>query len=267
MEEVQQKKKYCIDYANPSFDTWLIPLGELPPVVSSRGTIFQPMSTKWKRGNSSDKVRCVRYRRLNKSYNPVLDIPEIFEMIISYVEYWDFPAAMHFCRALEFLGSTNPLELNLLLQKRDKHFTSRIGVMSMRIKCGMKLSGDAQDWNNRHCMNCMVKVQKSLHFNPIEPDILRCWECFNQRYKLLRKDAAVRLLRIFGINNDRIRRMLSGSGMKCHDLCGHLKSVRFKNVQYFLWSDVLEQRRRYKNEVNEPNIQYLSVHNFSYWRE
>lgn len=181
----------------------------------------------WKKGNKSDKMRAIRYRRFERSYHRALDISEIYEKILSYVVHEDPIAALHFVRALEFLGCHEALELAFLAVRRDARFTNRIGLGIMRTKM---LKG-------KHCTKCF-SIIRSLGINQFTKSPL-CQHCFAQNNALITKNEAEIRMRVKGVPVDAIKVLLSPFDDKC-PLGVHLRRIKYKGMTFYLYKEVRE---------------------------
>jgi len=137
-----------------------------------------------------DNVRINRLRSRHPRYNLTLNIPEIWEHIMSYVSANNPRDAVKFCRAIETLGSWDDLEVKYITNFKERNFSSRIGVMAARKKI---MSGSS------HCMTCFkpMKSRNLVLHNTIDHDVPRCWRCMRQRFPMMQvNDARKKFLRM-----------------------------------------------------------------------
>ena len=196
---------------------------------------------KWKAGNKTDKRRINRYRSEHKRYHPALDVSEIFEHIMSYVVWADARSAVHFCRALETLGSRYNFEEMFLEVFKAQRFTPKIGIGSARVKI---MKGD-------HCLDCLKRLR--CHWtseNNVIDRVPRCWSCFQRHHQVVPSYQVKARLLAAGMKPHVVNRGLDTKN-KC--LCGSCKCLKselrfviYKCTRYFLRDDVKQYIKAFK---------------------
>lgn len=152
-----------------------------------------PGPKRWKRGPNTDRLRINRVRSYFPRYHRALDVPEIYERIMVYLDADSPLDALNFSRTLETLGCWENRECNYLFKKRKDYFyTHRTSLGKLR----SKMVG------GKHCHVCGMQG-KWLYKDPpknytrkriITQTTHLCWSCLNARFKMTTKDGAFALL-------------------------------------------------------------------------
>jgi len=239
MEQVQEEQKEEKDSC--PLDKFLKLLDERPPKMWFIGIPFSLRTKPWKAGPKKDRIRLNRVRSWSIKYNPTLDVPEIYEKIMSYLDHEDPADALNFARALETLGSQENLEGKYLANKLIQwKYTERVSFGLLRVKI---LKGN-------HCRHCGKRFQTYKKLNNTITEIPLCWKCMQLRYKLVSKKKAIGLMLEYNATMPmgQIMSILSRpAGPKC---CigeeGHLRFVKYNHQTYYIKKDVLQARENWK---------------------
>lgn len=209
---------------------------------------------KWKPGPKKDRMRLNRVRCKDSYYNAVLDIPEIYEKIMQYLDHDDPADAIHFARALETLGAETNLEGLYLKKKKEQYgYTERVSIGLMRKKL---LKG-------YHCRLCGVRSHlldpsdKKKKNNTITT-VPMCWKCMNTKYKLVNRNKAIAIMLKYNacMPMDQILSILGKPvGVCCkisaHD---HLPSVKYSHQWYYVRNDVVKARENWIKRQKEEAL-------------
>jgi len=200
---------------------------------------------KWKAGPKKDRIRLNRVRSFYPRYHHALDIREIYEKIVGYLDPENPADVVNFARALETLGCRENLEGMYLMRKIENWgYTSRVSIGLMRKKI---LGGF-------HCNLCgerynLLDPAKNMKRNTITR-VPTCWKCMNKKYKLVEKRKAITIL--MGYNTsmpmEEILAILSPApSHRCqHGPEGHLRYVKYSHRMYYLKKDVLEAKKNWQ---------------------
>lgn len=199
---------------------------------------------KWKPGPKKDRIRLNRVRSIYTRYHPALDIKEIYEKIVGYLDPADPADVVNFARALETLGCRENLEGLYLKRKIESWgYTSRVSIGLMRKKI---LGGF-------HCNLCgernnLLDPAKNMKRNTIT-NVPTCWKCMNKKYKLIDKKKAIELFMGYNASMpmpDILAILSPPPSHKCkHGPEGHLRYVKYSHRFFYLKKDVMEAKKNW----------------------
>lgn len=203
----------------------------------------------WKRGPKKDRIRINRVRALKPHYNYALDIPEIFNKIMDYLDHTDPMDAINFSRAIETLGSEANLEgLYLLKKHKEWGYTDRVSLGLLRCKIAKA----------KHCRRCGERSNTygygssdSITTTPL------CWICLNLRFALISKTRAKSFMEnavdpmmppclIKMMLKPNQNEMISVNGIS-----KYIRNVKYRQVRYYLKSDVKEFIKEWQEKERE----------------
>jgi len=211
---------------------------------------------KWKPGPKKDRMRINRVRAYKRMYNPVLDIPEIFERIMVYLDHEDPMDAINFTRTLETLGCQENLEAKYLYKKHfEWKYTNRVSLGLLRKKIA----------HGYHCRRCGKRYEKlnpkKMQSNNTITSKPLCWKCMKMCYKLVTKRKAISIMLTYNASMpmDLINSIL---GKPAGPACsvgegGHLRRIKYAHQWYYLKKDVVEARENWKRRHDEELIEIM----------
>lgn len=198
----------------------------------------------WKKGPKTDRIRINRVRSMNPRYNETLDIPEIFDRIVMYLDADDPADAINFCRAIETLGCLRNIEAIYLLSRRDRYkFTDRVSLGLMRTKL----------LKHTHCTDCRdtgawlwkPTIISKQPYTPNQKGKGLCWFCLRKRYTLMTHKVASAYLM-------KRNRMTEPQSYEYLDCPKHsIPRIKYGNKFYYFKSDLREIRKKVLDDFLE----------------
>jgi hypothetical protein len=186
-EKAEAKLQDILDGELPKKMFWMLSNGHgIPELIT-------PAVKPWKRGPNTDRIRINRVRSYFPRYHRALDVPEIYERIMVYLDADSPLDALNFSRAMETLGCWENRECRYLFKKRKDYFyTHRTSLGKLR----SKMVG------GKHCHICGMQG-KWLYKDPpktyarkriITQTTRLCWSCLNAKFPMAPSERAFALL-------------------------------------------------------------------------